>query len=125
MEDTIFNYIDSVLFNKKKLNNLNEGETQFNLYMFNRWCSMYSPHIAEIVNQTTNSKTESFALKQDQYNFCFYIFPKVKKTKINYIKKIKEKNDTLYDNLEGYSKSLELSKREIQSYIELYKDLFK
>ena len=123
MEETIFNYIDSILFNKKKLNSLNEGETQFNLYMVNRWCSMYSPHIAQIVNETTNSKKEVFSLKQDQYNFCFYIFPKVKKTKINYIKK--QKTEKIEENKDSnyISKSYEISKREAQQYIDFLEHL--
>ena len=117
MEYTIFNYVDSVLFSKKKLNTINEGETQFNLYMLNRWCSMYSPDIAQIINETTNRYTKSISLKQDQYEFSYNILPKCKKEKINYIKKNKEEKVKEKEYIKNYSQLLELSEREIKLYI--------
>jgi translation initiation factor 2 alpha subunit (eIF-2alpha) len=125
MQDTIFNFIDSVLFNKKKLNTINEGETEFNIYMVNRWCSMYSPDIAQIINQTSNQYKEVFTLKQDQYNFLFNILPKRKKKKIEYIKKQKVENEKQDDLIPAISKKMELSQREIKEYIDLYNQAFK
>jgi translation initiation factor 2 alpha subunit (eIF-2alpha) len=125
MQDTIFNFIDSVLFNKKKLNTINEGETEFNIYMVNRWCSMYSPDIAQIINQTSNQYKEVFTLKQDQYNFLFNILPKRKKKKIDYIKKQKAENEKQDDLIPALSKKMELSQREIKEYIDLYNQAFK
>jgi len=125
MQDTIFNFIDSVLFNKKKLNTINEGETEFNIYMVNRWCSMYSPDIAQIINQTSNQYKEVFTLKQDQYNFLFNILPKRKKKKIDYIKKQKVENEKQDDLIPVLSKKMELSQREIKEYIDLYNQAFK
>jgi translation initiation factor 2 alpha subunit (eIF-2alpha) len=125
MQDTIFNFIDSVLFNKKKLNTINEGETEFNIYMVNRWCSMYSPDIAQIINQTSNQYKEVFTLKQDQYNFLFNILPKRKKKKIEYIKKQKSENEKQDDLIPTLSKKMELSQREIKEYIDLYNQAFK
>lgn len=125
MQDTIFNYIDSVLFTKQKLNKLNEDETEFNLYMLNRWCTMYSPDVAQIINETTNKYKEVFLLKQEQYNFAFNILPKVKKKRINYIKKIKQEEKKEDEDITTISKSLELSKREIKEYIDLYNQAFK
>lgn len=128
MEETIFNYIDSVLFTKQKLNKLNEDETEFNLYMLNRWCSMYSPDITQIINETTNRYKEILSLKQDQYNFIFNILPKVKKKRINYIKKIKpseEIDNNKTEMIDILSKQLQLSKREIKEYIDFYTLNFK
>lgn len=125
MEDTIFNYIDSILFNKRKLNTINEGETQFNLYMVNRWCSMYSPDIASIINETSNKYSQSFTLKQEQYNYCFNLFPKNKKRKIDYIKKNKEEKEKEDNTCGMLSNSLEISKRECNEYIDLMKFLNK
>jgi hypothetical protein len=127
MEETIFNYIDSVLFAKQKINKLNEEETQFNLYMVNRWCSMYSPDIARIINETTNRYKEVFSLKQDQYNYIFNILPKVKRKRINYIKKVKSEEE---EEKEDYdvsilAKNLEISEREVKEYIDLYNQSFK
>ena len=125
MQNTIFNYIDSVLFSKKKLNKLNEEETEFNLYMVNRWCSMYSPDIAQIINETTNKYKEVFTLKQDQYNFCFNILPKRKKKKIEYFKKEKIENKSEDELIPALAKKMELSKREMKSYIDFYNENFK
>jgi hypothetical protein len=125
MQDTIFNYIDSVLFSKKKLNKLNEEETEFNLYMLNRWVSMYSPDIAQVVNETTNRHKEAFTLKQDQYDFCFNMLPKRKKKKIEYFKKEKIENKAEDELIPALSKKMELSKREIKDYIDFCKQNFK
>lgn len=125
MEETIFNYIDSVLFFKQKLNKLNEDETQFNLYMLNRWCSMYSPDVAQIINETTNRYKELFTLKQDQYNFAFNILPKVKKKRINYIKKIKSEEEKEDEMIPLTAKGMEISQREVKEYIDLYNKTFK
>ena len=119
MEDTIFNYVDSVLFSKKKLNTINEGETQFSLYMLNRWCSMYSPDIAQIINETTNRYTKAVTLKQDQYEFSYNILPKCKKRKIDYLKKNKIEKIKEDEDIKNYSKLLEISEREVSLYIDI------
>lgn len=123
MEDTIFNFIDSVLFNKKKLNTINEGETQFNYYMVARWCSMYSPDIIEILNETSNIYAKSFTTKQEQYEFLLNILPKVKKKKIKYLKKNKEEKKEDNVNSKFIAKNLELSEREILEYIDFLNNL--
>lgn len=123
MDDTIFNYVDSVLFSKKKLNMINEGETQFSLYMLNRWCSMYSPDIAQIINETTNRYTKAVTLKQDQYEFSYNILPKCKKVKINYLKKNKVEKEIKENNSKTLSKNLEISEREVLNYIDFLETL--
>lgn len=123
MDDTIFNYVDSVLFSKKKLNMINEGETQFSLYMLNRWCSMYSPDIAQIINETTNRYTKAVTLKQDQYEFSYNILPKCKKVKINYFKKNKIEKEIKENNSKTLSKNLEISEREVLNYIDFLETL--
>ena len=125
MEETIFNYIDSVLFTKQKLNKLNEDETQFNLYMLNRWCSMYSSDMVQIINETTNRYKEVFSLKQDQYNYILNILPKVKRKRIDYIKKIKTEEKEKDENIPIIAKTLEISEREVKEYIDLYNQAFK
>lgn len=116
-EDTIFNFIDSVLFTKRKLNTINESETQFNMYMANRWCSMYSSDIAEIINETTNLYGHTFSTKQEQYEFALNILPKVKKKRIQYIKKQKEDKVEEDTNLVYIANAMELSQREIKDYL--------
>jgi hypothetical protein len=119
MDDTIFNYIDSVLFTKKKLNTINEGETQFNLYMLNRWGSMYSSDVAYIINETSNKYGKLFQTKEEQYQFVLNLFPKVKKKRINYIKKIKEEPKKEDNELALIAKAMEMSKRELEENIKL------
>jgi len=123
MDDTIFNYIDSVLFNKKKLNTINEGETQFNLYMLNRWCSMYSSDVAQIINETSNKYGKLFQTKQEQYEFLLNMLPRVKKKRINYIKKNKEEAKKEDNELGLIAKAMEISKREIEENIKLLEKL--
>ena len=118
MENTIFNFIDSILFSKKKLNTINEGETEFNSYMVNRWCSMYSADITQIINETTNLYGKTFTTKQEQYEFVLNILPKVKKKRINYIKKNKEDKKPENENIKHLAKFSELSQREIREYID-------
>lgn len=126
MNDTIFNYIDSVLFNKQKTENINEDETAYSLYMLNRWCSMYSSDIAHIINETSNKYSKIFENKQDSYNFSFYFLPKKRKKRINYLKKNKEnKKEEENPDIKFISNNLEISEREVNDYIDLLKEFSK
>jgi hypothetical protein len=86
---------------------------------------MYSPDITQIINETTNRYKEIFSLKQDQYNYIFNILPKVKKKRINYIKKIKSEEEKQDENIPILAKNLEISQREVKEYIDLYNKAFK
>lgn len=123
MDDTIFNFIDSVLFNKKKLNTINESETQFNLYMVNRWCSMYSSDVAQIINETSNKYGKLFQTKQEQYEFVLNMLPRVKKKRINYIKKNKEETKKEDNDLVLLAKGMEISKREVEENLKMLEEL--
>jgi hypothetical protein len=118
MDETIFNYIDSIIHNKRKLDLINESETQFNLYMINRWCSMANTDIVDIINQVGNKYGKIFESKQEQYNFIFNLYPKIKKKKIEYIKKQKEEKEE-NSNIKLLAESYELSQREIKNLIDL------
>ena len=95
-----------------------DDESAFNMYMINRWVSMYSPNMAVVVNNTTNRLHSVFETKQDYYKFISNVFPKVRRKHIAYIKKTKKDTDTENDNLKIIAKRLELSEREIKSYYE-------
>jgi hypothetical protein len=118
MEYTIFDYINSALFNKKKLNTINEDESQFSLYMLNRWCSMYSPDIASVINESTNLYGKAFSSRQEQYEYALSIFPKVKRKKIEYIKKKKEEKSEELSDIPIIAQNMEISQREIKQYID-------
>jgi len=85
----LFQYLNGILFSKKKADINCEDESQFSLYMINRWASMYSKELNEYVNETTNKYWNLFSDKPAQYNYIFSVFPRLKFKRLNYIKKIK------------------------------------
>ena len=119
---TIFDYINDILYQKKGhlLNNVDD-ESSFNLYMVNRWCSMYSTSIAKIVNLTANKYYSIFETKKETYNFLLTMLPKVKFRRIHYIKKKSKTKDDTKEIVSQLAKSLELSEREISYYISTHK----
>lgn len=125
MEVTIFNYVDSILFDKKYLHCIDSSENTYNAFMTNRWISMYSSEAANIVNETTNQLWSVLSSKKDHYTFLINVFPKVSKKRINYLKKSKKEKPTQtktsnIDLDELLAKRLEVSKREIMQ-LELFK----
>jgi len=98
---TIFNILSSILTTKQRIELDTESEKEFNLYMVNRWLSMYSPDVAALINSTTNQWWDIFDTKQQQYDFLFHLISKSKFKKINYIKKAaKNKKPTKTEELE-------------------------
>jgi hypothetical protein len=114
---TIFDFISSVLFTKKKtcLNSVDE-EGEFSPYMLNRWCSMYSPTTATFSN-ILNKYIGIFNNKKDLYNLFVAVMPRVTSKRISYIKKVKETKKEENTDIELIANNLELSKREINEYI--------
>jgi hypothetical protein len=114
---TIFDFISSALFTKKKtcLNSIDE-ESDFSPYMLNRWCSMYSPSTA-LVSNILNKYLGVFESKQDLYSLFVAVMPKVSSRRIAYIKKIKEEKKEENSDIEMVASNLELSEREINQYI--------
>ena len=89
---TIFDYLNSILFSKDKLELNCDDESQFSVFMVNRWSSFYSKEIAEYINQTSNVYTGIYTSKQEQYDFLYNILPKIKFKRLNYVKKIKKED---------------------------------
>jgi len=116
---TIFDCLNDILFTKrgKLLQNVDD-ETSFNQYMINRWCSMYSPSMAILVNNTVNWMYSTFETKQQYYRFVTSIFPRLQNKRIHYIKKKKPEDIKQFENVKLLAKRLELSEREIKSYYE-------
>tara|TARA_R110002020_G_C16080840_1_gene757031 strand:- start:450 stop:854 length:405 start_codon:yes stop_codon:yes gene_type:complete len=115
---TIFDYINDILYQKKGhlLNNVDD-ESSFNLYMINRWVTMYSTSVTKIVNLTTNKYYSIFETKKEMYNFLLTMLPKVKFRRIHYIKKKSKTADKDKEVVKQLARSLELSEREISYYI--------
>ena len=118
---TIFDYLNDLLFTKRGQppDNIDE-ESNFNMYMTNRWISMYSPNLAIIINSTTNWLGGIFNTKSEYYKFVKCIISRVNRKRIHYIKKKKpDAPEEEVDNIQLIAKRLELSQREIKSYYEL------
>ena len=115
---TIFDYINDILFKKKgdKLNNIDD-ESSFNLYMINRWMSMYSTNVATIVNLTSNRYYSIFNTKQESYNFLIKMLPKVSPRRIYYIKKKPKTANDDGEVIKQLARGLEIAEREINHYI--------
>lgn len=123
---TIFDVLNSILFSKKKIDLNIEEESTFNLFMVNRWLSMYSPDLTTIINSMTNNGIgQVLETKTDQYSFLYNFLPRLKFKRISYIKKKKEKETDKEeaDNLKIFAKNKELSQREIKQYIDLQQNL--
>jgi hypothetical protein len=115
MNSTIFNYVDSILFDKQHLDDVKYDESQYGNYMVNRWCSMCTTDSAEIINETTNKYWSVMTQRQDHYEFLLNLMPTQRRKRLSYIKKIKEDVDKKTDdNIQHIARNMELSTREIK-----------
>lgn len=117
--NTIFNFIEATIFTKNtELLQSTDDEKEFSPFMVNRWVSMYSPDMANVVNETTNRYSNIFENKKDLFNFYVSILPKVNFKRISYIKK-NTKEDKDIENIELMAKAQQTSQRDIESKIQL------
>lgn len=124
MEPTIFDYIDSILY-KKPLNKADiEYSSSYNIYLINRWLSMYSSDLCNIVNSTINRYGSNIS-KKEHYEFLYNLISKSSKKKINYIKKTKQNLKEDLDYINEIADMLEISHREAKELIDLESDLNK
>jgi len=118
----IFDFINDILFSKKgSIIDTIDNQSQYNPYMINRWLSMYSPDIAQLINSTVNKWHSIFETKKDNYRLLITLIPKSKWRKINYIKKKTKTSNSEkeQDDVPLLAKNLELSEREVNMYKEL------
>lgn len=118
---TIFDYLNSILFSKKRVELNCDDESQFSIFMVNRWSSFYSKDVALYINQTSNVYANLFTNKQDQYDLVYNVLPRLKYKRLDYVKKVKkedaEKDKPLIPEF--------MSQREYLQYVELEKQLAK
>ena len=117
----IFDILNSVLYSKKRLDISCDDENNMSLYMVNRWMSMYSKDVNTYVNNFTNKYWQVYETKNDQYDFLFYMMPKLKFKKIIYIKKTNKKD--VEKEKEQIIPEF-LSKREYNNLLELKNNLY-
>lgn len=119
----MFDYINKVLYKTKgpDTSNIKESE-EFVPYMVQRWCSMYSPQIALLINCTSNRLWSALDDKELWFNYMHGVIPSCKFKRISYIKKKKD-TELVVKNKETVLKianSLEISSREVSQYIEQF-----
>ena len=115
----MFDHLNDILFNKRgdQLNNV-DHETDYSPYMINRWLSMYSDDMCNIINSTVNWLDPVFKSKRDHYKFLLHMIPRSKRKFIKYIKKHKQtepdKPDPDTPDVNILARNLELSVREVK-----------
>jgi len=117
-----FNILNNVLYNKKvEPKILYDGIEEFSPFMLNRWCSMYSGDMCNLINVTTNKLHNIFEDKITQYKLFMHIIPRQSRKRINYLKKTKpadKDDDAEQEMIDTVARELELSRKEISMYIQ-------
>jgi len=118
----MFDSINRILYKTKGFNtdNINESK-EFQPFLIQRWCTMYSAPITHIINETTNRYWNTFENNKDWFIALDTIIPACKFKRISYIKKTKK--ETVKKNNEVILKvanNLEISSREVNQYIEQF-----
>lgn len=122
MEDTIFDYLKDVLFQKKGMyKNSCDEQLNFYPYMLQRWCSMADNDATHIINETTNKWLTTNLSKKHCYQLMLSILPKIRQKKVAYLKKANK--STSADEIENISIAVELSKREVEKSLEFLESL--
>jgi hypothetical protein len=124
MEPTIFDYIDSILYKKPLRNADIDHSSTYNIYIINRWLSMYSPDLCNVINSTVNTFGKNLS-KHEHYKLLYNLIGKCSKKKINYIKKLKVNGKDESEYIEEISDILEISPREAKELIDLDSHLSK
>lgn len=85
---------------------------QYVPFLVTRWLSFLHPTACEMLNGCSNNKT-LMESKELHYKTMILIFPKMKYSpRINYIKKVKEKEQDEDIRISILAQNLEISKRE-------------
>lgn len=118
----MFDYLNKILYKAKEsdISNLNEDK-EFQPFLIQRWCTMYSTSITSLVNDTTNRYWKILENNKDWYAALDTVIPTCRFKKISYIKKtkkeaVKKSNETLLK----IASNLEISSREVSQYIEQF-----
>lgn len=116
-----FDLLDNILFTK--IHDLGD-DIESNMvgdFVFSQWVTGYSPEISEIVNETINRYSSLFVRdKKKLYDFYFNIIPKLKRKKIRYFKREREKKEIISENvkkIEFLAENMEMSVRELEYLI--------
>lgn len=117
----MFEYLNKILFKTKTpdTSTINEVK-EFQPFLIQRWCSMYSPQVSNLVNQTSNRVWPVLENNAMWFNYLHGIIPNSKFKRVTYIKKQKDKDNTNKQAIKVVANHLEISAREVNQYIELF-----
>jgi hypothetical protein len=119
----MFDYLNKILFKTKTPDTSTIDEVkEFQPYLIQRWCSMYSPQVSDLVNQTSNRVWPVLDNNTMWFNYLHGVVPGCKFKRLNYIKKKKdtEATTTNKQSIKIVANHLEISVREVNQYIELF-----
>jgi|TARA_R110000787_G_scaffold336_9_gene1298 hypothetical protein len=119
MKDT-FGHLRNILQNKEQYT-IKDGE-DFVPFMIQRWCSMVSPELCFILNETINTHASAMEDKQMWHDGFLAMVPAVGYKRISYMKKAKKEHA---DDVKLLARRLEISCREAAVMVELDKDMNK
>jgi hypothetical protein len=100
-----------------------EGDQNFVPFLINRWLTMYSKDTVNFTNETLNKYSTIFNDKQQTWRLYFNLIPRLKFSRIKYIKKPKREKTEEVENLELIAKNKCMSVRELKEYMELQSKL--
>ena len=117
--NTFFDNLKNIIYTKdKELINQELDYKNFSIFMMNKWLSFYSDDMCEYINKLSNTNSKVFDDQRDWYKFLFVTIPPLKFKKINYIKKISEKEEKLDgDVIEFLANKMEMSQKEVREYV--------
>tara|TARA_R100000951_G_scaffold91323_1_gene79660 strand:- start:437 stop:811 length:375 start_codon:yes stop_codon:yes gene_type:complete len=122
---TIFDILNSLFYNKKKIEITCDNENVFSLFMVNRWMSMYSPELLKIINETSNQYWGIFETSRETYAWLYALFPRLRFKRVVYIKKKKKASNSAEEKerdglITTIATSHELSQREVRMYMDMF-----
>jgi len=121
---TIFNLMDDIFFKKPEY--VIQTDDQFDPYMVQRWISMHNPTYAHFINEIFNKRHEAFEDSQMLYDFLKLMFPKKHMGFPKYIKKeTKSEPSKNVSVIEDLATSMQISKREVKMFLELFPEISK
>ena len=122
----IFELINKLFFRKRdSFEDLDHDSLQnFQPFMINRWLSFYGKSQAVFVNETINRFTNIFDDRSCTYKMYYYLIPHLKYSRINYFKRKKDKHEE-EKFITAYAANNNISKRELEAYIDFSKQISK
>ena len=117
----MFNAINRILYKNKEFDISSvDVDKEFQPFLIQRWCSMHSTPITQLINDTTNRYWNNLENNRDWFIALDTIIPVCKFKRISYIKKTKNDNNRRNNSVLKVATNLEISSREVNQYIEQF-----